>query len=42
MGGQVRVSRLIVSADLADVAEQAAADLPRLTLRLLVGADGAG
>ena len=30
---------LIVSADLADVAEQAAADLPRLTLRLLVGAD---
>jgi long-chain acyl-CoA synthetase len=30
---------LIVSADLADVAEQAAADLPRLTLRLLAGAD---
>jgi long-chain acyl-CoA synthetase len=32
---------LIVSADLADVAEQAAADLPRLTLRLLVSADHA-
>ena len=33
---------LIVSADLADVAEQAAADLPRLTLRLLVGAGPRG
>jgi acyl-CoA synthetase (AMP-forming)/AMP-acid ligase II len=29
---------LIVSDDLAEVAEQAAADLPRLTLRLLIGA----
>jgi long-chain acyl-CoA synthetase len=33
---------LIVSADLADVAAQAAADLPRLTLRLLIGADRPG
>lgn len=33
---------LIVSADLADVAEQAAAGLPRLTLRLLAGADRPG
>ncbi|HEY2489749.1 MAG TPA: AMP-binding protein [Streptosporangiaceae bacterium] len=33
---------LIVSADLADVACQAAADLPRLSLRLLMGADRPG
>lgn len=33
---------LIVSAGLADVAGQAAADLPRLTLRLLTGADRPG
>src|SRR5579863_6667837 len=32
---------LLISADLADVADQAAADLPRLTLRLLVGAAAA-
>jgi acyl-CoA synthetase (AMP-forming)/AMP-acid ligase II len=30
---------LIVSADLADVAEQAAGDLPRLALRLIIGTD---
>jgi long-chain acyl-CoA synthetase len=33
---------LIVSADLADVAEQAARDLPRLALRLVIGADRPG
>ena len=33
---------LIVSAELADVAEQAAAGLPRLTLRLLIGAGRPG
>jgi acyl-CoA synthetase (AMP-forming)/AMP-acid ligase II len=33
---------LIVSADLAEVAEQAAAGLPRLTLRLLIGASRPG
>src|SRR5882724_12062989 len=33
---------LIASADLADVADQAAADLPRLTLRLLIGRDRPG
>jgi long-chain acyl-CoA synthetase len=33
---------LIVSADLAEVAEQAAAGLPRLTVRLLIGADRPG
>src|ERR1700733_413398 len=33
---------LIVSADLADVAEEAARDLPRLTLRLLIGDDRPG
>jgi long-chain acyl-CoA synthetase len=33
---------LIVSADLADVAEQAARDLPQLTLRLVIGADRPG
>jgi long-chain acyl-CoA synthetase len=33
---------LIVSADLADVADHAAADLPLLTLRLLIGGDRPG
>ena len=33
---------LIVSADLADVAEEAASGLPRLTLRLLIGAARSG
>ena len=33
---------LIASADLADVADQAAAGLPRLTLRLLIGGDRPG
>jgi long-chain acyl-CoA synthetase len=33
---------LIASADLADVAEKAAAGLPRLTLRLLIGGDRPG
>ena len=33
---------LIVSGDLADVAEQAARDLPNLTLRLIIGADRPG
>ena len=33
---------LIVSADLADVAEQAARNLPRLALRLIIGADRPG
>jgi fatty-acyl-CoA synthase len=33
---------LVVSADLADVAEQAAAGLPQLRLRLLIGADRPG
>src|ERR1700730_16076032 len=33
---------LVVSADLADVAEQAAAGLPQLTLRLLIGEDRPG